>query len=468
MSSFLLGACLLLMLSCEAYHVPRATTQRSRSRLLGNFASKRPSEFGLGASSTALRMSAEDGEDKKSGVVSKVDGEEKEESAFDKVAQMGLAGILAITAAESIFWAAGVPLAALYYKYTTGEWIDIMSTDGQLKAAGFSFGYGGFATAILQYRVTIFAIPLVPFMQKFVVEPGKKIWGENWGEESSDGGRKGGSKKGGKTQYTIVGATSGVGQCIASEIMSKEASSDAVEIKAVTRNVESAATFSMLDGCTFVEADASDVSSLAPALEGSDYLIISIGTTAFPSKKWGKNKENDPKAACLDSVNNILDAVKGLSSKPKRVVLISSIGVERSKDLPFSILNSFGVLDYKRQSEEALRAFSASTGISSVIVRPGRLVGAPFTNSDLAALFKTDQGSKKKIVVSRADDVAGDTERRDVATAVCQALTTDMEGTSVTFSMVNSEGAALSEEGFASELSWVFGVASTKQELTTV
>jgi hypothetical protein len=92
-------------------------------------------------------------------------------SAFDKVAAMGVAGVLAIAAAEAIFWAAGVPLAELYYKYTTGGWLDLTSTDGQLKAAGFSFGYGGFATLILQYRVTIFAIPLVPVMDKYVVKP---------------------------------------------------------------------------------------------------------------------------------------------------------------------------------------------------------------------------------------------------------------------------------------------------------
>jgi hypothetical protein len=46
--------------------------------------------------------------------------EEKEETAFDKVASKGLAGVLAIAVAESIFWALGVPLAALWYKYTTG------------------------------------------------------------------------------------------------------------------------------------------------------------------------------------------------------------------------------------------------------------------------------------------------------------------------------------------------------------
>jgi hypothetical protein len=45
-------------------------------------------------------------------------------SAFDQVASKGLAGILAIATAEAIFWALGVPLASLWVKYTTGEWID--------------------------------------------------------------------------------------------------------------------------------------------------------------------------------------------------------------------------------------------------------------------------------------------------------------------------------------------------------
>lgn len=48
-----------------------------------------------------------------------------------------------------IFWALGVPLASLWVKYTTGEWIDLMSTEGQLQAAGFSFGYGGEVSYVL-------------------------------------------------------------------------------------------------------------------------------------------------------------------------------------------------------------------------------------------------------------------------------------------------------------------------------
>ena len=55
---------------------------------------------------------------------------------FAEVASKGLAGILAIAVAESIFWALGVPLSALWYKVTTGEWIDFTTVDGQIKAAG--------------------------------------------------------------------------------------------------------------------------------------------------------------------------------------------------------------------------------------------------------------------------------------------------------------------------------------------
>lgn len=47
--------------------------------------------------------------------------ETKEPTAFERVAQQGLAGVLAIAVAEAIFWALGVPLASLWSLYTTGE-----------------------------------------------------------------------------------------------------------------------------------------------------------------------------------------------------------------------------------------------------------------------------------------------------------------------------------------------------------
>jgi hypothetical protein len=55
--------------------------------------------------------------------------------------------------------------------FPTGECADLASTDRQLKAAGLCLGYGGFASLILQYRVTIFAIPLAPMMDMYVMKP---------------------------------------------------------------------------------------------------------------------------------------------------------------------------------------------------------------------------------------------------------------------------------------------------------
>lgn len=99
-------------------------------------------------------------------------------NVMEQVASKGLAGVLAIFVAEAIFWAAGIPLAELWFKFSTGEWVDLSTPEGQLKATAFSFGYGGFATVILQYRVTLFAIPLVPIMEKLIVEPLNRQFGK--------------------------------------------------------------------------------------------------------------------------------------------------------------------------------------------------------------------------------------------------------------------------------------------------
>mmetsp|Transcript_40443 Transcript_40443/g.41256 ORF Transcript_40443/g.41256 Transcript_40443/m.41256 type:complete len:177 (-) Transcript_40443:180-710(-) len=113
------------------------------------------------------------------------DNKDKGSNPFDAIASAGLAGVLAIAVAEAFFWAAGVPIANLYFKITEGEWLDLATQEGQIRAAGFSFGYGTFATAVLQYRVTIAAIPLIPIMEKYVVTPGKKYFGEKFGEKST-------------------------------------------------------------------------------------------------------------------------------------------------------------------------------------------------------------------------------------------------------------------------------------------
>ena len=386
-------------------------------------------------------------------VASKVEVEEieqeEEETAFDKVASMGLAGVLAIATAETIFWALGVPLAMMYYKYTTGEWIDVMTTDGQLKAAGFSFGYGGFATVILQYRVTLFAIPLIPIMEKYAVKPLKKAFGESFGE-------KGDSTLGNDVTTTIIGATSGVGQCIANQLLLEgleggdisDSSTEKKVVRAVSRNVENAKKFELLNGCSFVQADARDKESLLEAISGSTNLIISVGTTAFPTKKW-ENGKNTPKIACFDSVKNILESVSEMKAmtRPKRIILLSSIGVSRVDQFPFKILNAYKVLDYKKASEDLLLEKCKGMDIECVVLRPGRLVGEPFTNFDLAKLLGISQGqAMRNIQLDKADVIAGDLERMDCASAAIKFMRSKLANPHTVVSVVNQEGPVASDD----------------------
>jgi nucleoside-diphosphate-sugar epimerase len=224
----------------------------------------------------------------------------------------------------------------------------------------------------------------------------------------------------------------------------------------VSRNIASAASFDNLAGSNFVQADTRDAASLAqPALfKDVDAVVISVGTTAFPTSKW-EGDQNTPRIACLESVENILNAMGAVQRRPKRVFLISSIGVERSNQFPFLILNWHKVLEYKKLSEQLLLERSKDLGFEAVVVRPGRLVGAPFTNFDLARLLQLDQGATKGVTVSAQDTVAGDMERRDVARAVISLMEAPVVKSPKIFSIVNAPGQAPTDEQLAALLSSV-------------
>jgi uncharacterized protein YbjT (DUF2867 family) len=151
---------------------------------------------------------------------------------------------------------------------------------------------------------------------------------------------------------TVFGASGGVGQLICRSLKSVKGIDT---VTAVSRNINSLATFDLLKGCQFVEADALKTESLKPALDGADFVIISVGTTAFPTSKWKGG--NTPQVACVDTVESILRGIANSKRRPKKVILLSSIGVERADQFPFKILNTFGVLDAKRDSEKLLFRF---------------------------------------------------------------------------------------------------------------
>jgi len=69
-------------------------------------------------------------------------------------------------------------------------------------------------------------------------------------------------------------------------------------------------------------------------------------------------------------------------------------------------------------------------------VRPGRLVGGPWTNTDVSALLKVDEGTRKRVVVEKGDALVGEL----VAPALDRPEASGKE-----LCLVNEEGSPFSE-----------------------
>ena len=73
--------------------------------------------------------------------------------------------------------------------------------------------------------------------------------------------------------------------------------------------------------------------------------------------------------------------------------------------------------------QEALVAAAEEGGFSYVIVRPGRLIGGPWTNADIAGLLKLESsGGMGGSKVEAGDELVGDASRDRVAKACIMAL----------------------------------------------
>jgi uncharacterized protein YbjT (DUF2867 family) len=240
----------------------------------------------------------------------------------------------------------------------------------------------------------------------------------------------------------VIGSSGGCGQLISARL----ANSGLYKVRAIARSEKKLRE--VLDtsnpALEFAEANSREIDSLYTPLDDADVVIIATGTSAFPSPRWKGG--NNPNAVDRLGVANILSVI---TSKPrkkavKKVIFLSSVGTLRTKQLPYSILNLFGVLDAKHDSEELIKRMAATEGFDYLIVRPGRLVGGPWTNTDLSNLLKTEEGTRKRIVVEAGDSLVGDAARVSVAELVARAL--QKEGAmNKELCLVNEEGSAFSE-----------------------
>ena len=90
-------------------------------------------------------------------------GDDEEGWTLDKVAKLGLAGVLSIAVAETVFWVLSFPVSAIVYYVATGEWIDLFTQDGQVKFLAFTAGWGALGGAIAQYRTVLTAAAMTPW-----------------------------------------------------------------------------------------------------------------------------------------------------------------------------------------------------------------------------------------------------------------------------------------------------------------
>lgn len=241
----------------------------------------------------------------------------------------------------------------------------------------------------------------------------------------------------------VIGSTGGVGQLVTEKLRNRQ-----YKVRITSRNIEQSRK--LLESSTSGEHNPVEVVpldlvkdspvQLAEALRGSSGVVICVGTTAFPTLKWQGG--NTPQAIDANAVSNVVEAASSMASM-KKICLVTSVGVYRTDEMPFKILNLFGVLDAKRAGEDALKKASTFNGIDYVIVRPGRLIGGPFTNFDVARLLQIEGGAENGVVVAPGDDLLGDCKRDACAEAIVQALQQDTKN--VEFSIVSSDQPALKD-----------------------
>ncbi len=231
----------------------------------------------------------------------------------------------------------------------------------------------------------------------------------------------------------VVGATGGVGQLTVAKLLAK-----GYQVRVLSRS-ETKTKQLFDDRVEVCIGDIKDINSLTQAMDSVTDVICSVGTTAFPSSKWelnlsnpwdsmmgylnpkqlGKKAKNSPLQIDAEGVINLVKSCKNIQLE--RFVLVSSCGVLRPNQFPYSILNLFGVLYAKKQGEDYL----INSGIPYTIIRPSRLIDGPFTSYDLNTLLQAKTDGEQKVVIATGDKINGQSSRIDVANACVECLSSE-------------------------------------------
>uniref|UniRef100_A0A0D9VU46 NAD(P)-binding domain-containing protein n=1 Tax=Leersia perrieri TaxID=77586 RepID=A0A0D9VU46_9ORYZ len=189
-------------------------------------------------------------------------------------------------------------------------------------------------------------------------DPPQAVQEQRRTEGSGEAGAEGAADASSKL-VLVVGGTGGVGQLVVASLLSRN-----IKTRLLLRDPAKAVTlFGEQDESVFqtYKADTRNAADFDPQMfEGVTHVICTTGTTAFPSKRW--DGDNTPERIDWDGIRNLVSA---MPRTIKRLVLVSSIGVTKYNELPWSIMNLFGVLKYKKMGEE----FVQNSGIPFTIIR---------------------------------------------------------------------------------------------------
>jgi uncharacterized protein YbjT (DUF2867 family) len=188
-----------------------------------------------------------------------------------------------------------------------------------------------------------------------------------------------------KGLVVVAGATGRTGLLVV-----KHLKAEGYEVRAMVRRLEKG-TSVLGEDVTMVQADVTQPSSLAPALDGADFVISAIGTAG----------EVSPEVVDYKGSLALIDASKAAGIK--KFIMVTSGGVTWR----YHPVNWFSddVLKWKRKAEIYLRA----SGLTHVIVRP---------NGGLS----NDPEGANTITFRQNDTWGGKISRDDVAVVCVKAL----------------------------------------------
>ncbi len=195
-------------------------------------------------------------------------------------------------------------------------------------------------------------------------------------------------------KIAVFGATGGVGRQVVQQALAA-----GHQVTALARDPSRLAGAD--PNLTVVAGSVLDEAAVQQTLAGADAAVVSLGNTA-----------NNPEYVVSQGTQVILNVISQLDG-PRRMVVVSSIGVGDSKDqVPFAFkMLMKTVLRKAMEDKERQEALVKASGLDWIIVRPGGLTDGPATGQYQAGL-------DPKIS-------AGQVARADVAAFILQQLTDD-------------------------------------------